>query len=145
VITRCDHLGIQVRDIERSIEFYRDALGFDLLARFQKSEPYLQRLVGYPGVELDIAVLRIPGSPVELEILEYHNVARAPVDPATANPGTAHICLFVSDFDALHRRLRARGTRFVSDVQVSTAGPVAGRRLVYLLDPDGIRVELVEN
>ena len=144
MITHCDHIGIQVRDLDRSVEFYCQVMGFTVNDRFTKSEPYLQELVGYPGVELDIAVLGIPGSPVELEILEYRNVDRRPVDPQTANPGTAHFCLFVTDIDELVCRVKQFGGGAVSAVQTSTAGPVAGCRLVYLTDPDGIRVELVE-
>lgn len=144
MITRCDHIGIQVEDLDRSIAFYTDALGFELRERFTKSEPYLQELVGYPGAELDIAVMGIPSTEVELEILEYRNVARQVIDPGTANPGTGHFCLFVSDIDEMVKRAHACGGGSVSPVQTSTAGPVAGCRLVYLTDPDGIRVELVE-
>ena len=144
MIVSCDHIGIQVDDLDRSVAFYAATLGFELRDTFTKSEPYLQTLVGYPGAELKIAVMGIPGSVVELEILEYCNVARQPVDTGTANPGTAHFCLFVSDIDAIVALAVRHGGGTVSPVQTSTAGPVAGSRLVYLTDPDGIRVELVE-
>lgn len=146
MVTGCDHFGIQVRDIERSVRFYREALGFALYDRFTKSEPYVQRVVGhYPDVTLDIAMLRIPGTTVELEILEYRNVAGTPIDPDTANPGTAHFCLWVDDLGALYDRCVAQGVAFVSPPETAVAGPIAGRRLVYMIDPDGIRIELVEN
>jgi lactoylglutathione lyase len=66
------------------------------------------------------------------------------VDTATANPGTAHFCLFVEDLDVVYARMTAAGAAFVSEVQTSTAGPIAGGKVVYMVDPDGIRVELVE-
>ena len=145
MITGCEHIGIQVRDVARSARFYEEHLGFTLVARFSKSEPYVQRVVGYhPDVTLEIAMLAIPGTEVQLEILEYRGVARTPVDTSTANPGTAHFSLFVDDLDALYARLRSAGVEFVSEVQTATAGPLAGGRLVYMKDPDGIRVELVE-
>ncbi|MDT0203156.1 VOC family protein [Nocardioides sp. AE5] len=144
MITKCDHIGIQVEDLDRSIAFYAGALGFELRERFIKSEPYLQELVGCPGAELDIAIMGIPSTEVELEILEYRRVARRAVDPNTANPGTGHFCLFVTDLDEIVERAHEFGGGSVSPVQTSTAGPVAGSRLVYLTDPDGIRVELVE-
>lgn len=144
MVTGCDHIGIQVRDVERSARFYEEALGFELVDRFSKSEPYVQRVVGYPGVTLEIAILRIPGSDVFLEILEYRGVDGLPVDPGTANPGTAHFCLFVDDLDGLYERLVERRVEFVSEVETPTAGPNKRGRLVYMKDPDGIRVELVE-
>jgi catechol 2,3-dioxygenase-like lactoylglutathione lyase family enzyme len=144
-ITGCDHIGIQVRDVERSARFYEEHLGFERLERWSLSHPYVQRVVGYyPDVTLEIALLAIPGSQLFLEILEYRGVERAPVDTATANPGTAHFCLFVDDLDRLYADLVSKGVEFVSDVQTPTWGPNEGGRLVYMRDPDGIRVELVE-
>jgi catechol 2,3-dioxygenase-like lactoylglutathione lyase family enzyme len=144
MVTGCEHIGIQVSDVERSARFYRDALGFELLSRSSRSEPYVQRVVGYPGVTLEVAMLRIPGTDVELELLEYRGVEGTPIDPATANPGTMHFSLWVEDLDALYARLCSEGVTFVSDVEVSDAGPLKGGKVVYMKDPDGVRVELVE-
>jgi lactoylglutathione lyase len=145
MITGCDHIGIQVADVERSATFYEQHLGFTRVGRWSMSQPYVQKVVGYhPDVTLEIALLAIPGSPLFLEILEYVGVERAAVDTATANPGTAHFSLFVDGLDALHERLTAAGVDFVSDVQTPTVGPNEGGRLVYMKDPDGIRVELVQ-
>jgi catechol 2,3-dioxygenase-like lactoylglutathione lyase family enzyme len=145
VVRGCDHIGIQVRDVERSARFYEDALGFERVERWTLSHPYVQRVVGhYPDVTLEIALLAIPESDLFLEILEYRGVDRAAIDPATANPGTSHFCLFVDDLDELYAALTARGVEFVSEVQTPTWGPNEGGRLVYMKDPDGIRVELVE-
>jgi lactoylglutathione lyase len=138
------HFGIQVSDLNRSIAFYRDDLGLELVTQWTRNESYIQELVGYPGVELHVAVFRLPRSDSFLEILEYRRVERRPIDPGTANPGTAHLCLYVEDLDALYERLRASDTSFVSEVKTPTVGPNAGGKVVYMLDPDGIRVELLE-
>lgn len=144
MIHGCDHVGITVTNLERSIQFYED-LGFETVGRWSRSEPYVQRVVGYfPDVVLEIAEMTIPGSPVRLEILEYRGVAGTQVDTASANPGTGHVCLLVEDLDELHARMTDRGAAFVSAVETSTAGPIKGGKVVYMIDPDGIRVELVE-
>jgi catechol 2,3-dioxygenase-like lactoylglutathione lyase family enzyme len=145
MVVGCEHIGIQVRDLERSIRFYEDHLGLQCVLRGTRSEPYVQRVVGYyPDVTLELAELAIPGTDVRLEIVEYRGVARAPIDPAPANPGTVHFSLFVDDIDGMYERLTAAGVEFVSEVQTSTAGPLAGGRVVYMKDPDEIRVELVQ-
>lgn len=146
MIIGCDHIGIQVRDVERSARFYEENLGFTRVARWSKAEPYVQRVVGYyPDVTLEIALLAIPGhSTLFLEILEYVGVDGEPIDPATGNPGTAHFSLFVDDLDSMYAELTAKGVEFVSEVQTATSGPNRGGRLVYMKDPDGIRVELVQ-
>lgn len=145
MILGCDHVAITVRDVERSARFYEEHLGFHRVERWSLNEPYIQRLVGYyPDVTLEIALLSIPGSSLFLEILEYQGVQRQPVDPDGANPGTGHFCLFVDDLVTLYERLIEHGVEFVSDLQTPTWGPNKGGRIVYMKDPDGIRVELVQ-
>lgn len=145
IIKGCDHIGIQVRDVEASARFYEENLGFKRIDRWSMSQPYVQKVVGYyPDVTLEIELLGIPGTDVFLEILEYHNIDGKAVDPATGNPGTAHFCLFVDDLDALYTDLAAKGVEFVSEPQSPTVGPNKGGKLVYMKDPDGIRVELVQ-
>ena len=87
VLEGVSHFGIQVADLERSIAFYGGLLGLELIARWVRDQDYLQELVGYPGVELHVAVFRMPQSEDFLEILDYRNVDRTVVDPANANPG----------------------------------------------------------
>jgi catechol 2,3-dioxygenase-like lactoylglutathione lyase family enzyme len=142
----CDHFAIQVRDVDASARFYEEMLGFEPIDRVAMDQEYVQKVVGYhPDVTLEIAVLRIPSTDVFLEIVEYRDVEKEPVDPATANPGTAHFSLFVDDLDSLYAELKERGVEFVSEPQVPVVGTNKGGRVVYMKDPDGIRVELVQS
>ncbi|MEZ4595719.1 MAG: VOC family protein [Chloroflexota bacterium] len=144
IVTRPHHVGIQVADLERSVAFYRDLLGFQLLFQWNPQLEYVRTVTGYPDADIHAAVLAFPGDTgLTLEILEYRGVPRAPVDTRTANPGTAHIAVVVDDCDALYATLVARQVRTVSAPVTPTAGPNAGGRLVYAIDPDGIRVELI--
>lgn len=143
-VTGSVHTGFQVADLERSVRFYRDLLGFELRGTRVVDDVYIGRLVGYPGVEIHQAFLDIPGSDHWLELLEYRSVAREPVDAGTANPGTAHLCLTVSDLEALHEQLVAAGVVFMSPPVRVPTGPNEGALAAYLQDPDGIRIELVE-
>jgi lactoylglutathione lyase len=138
------HTGFQVADLDRSLAFYRDLLGFEQIWRRTVDVEYIGTLVGYPGLELRQAMLRIPGSEHCLELLDYRNVDRTPVDTRTANPGTAHICFMVDDLARLHRRLLAEGVEFVGGPLVPTTGPNVGKLVAYMQDPDGIRIELID-
>jgi catechol 2,3-dioxygenase-like lactoylglutathione lyase family enzyme len=143
-ISGFSHTGVQVADVERSITFY-ELLGLSLGSRWSNGEEYVGRQVGYPGVTLEVAVMTVPGSDVVLELLEYRGVEGAPIDPATANPGTGHFCLAVEDLEGLHHQLETAGIEFISAPQTPTIGPNRGGRAVYLKDPDGFRVELLES
>ena len=144
-ITRAHHTGLQVESLERSLVFYRDILGFEVSFEWNPRAQYIGELVGYPDVDLHAAILKMPGSETFLELLEYRNVERVAVDTGTANPGTAHIAFFVDDLDALYEELVAQGVVSVSKPVTPTIGPNEGGRAVYMLDPDGIRVELIES
>jgi lactoylglutathione lyase len=138
------HVGFQVSDLERSRAYYRDVIGLDEVDRLTRDEPYLSQVTGYDGVSLEIALLAERTTGVLLELVEYPAGLGTPVDPATANPGTGHVCFIVDDVDAIHARAVAAGHRSVNPPVTPTAGRWVGGRSVYLLDPDGIRVELVQ-
>ena len=143
-IQRPHHTGIQVADLERSVRFYRDILGFELVFQWNPQAEYIRTIVGYPEADIHAAVLRMPGAEVFLEILEYRNVEKAPVDTRTANPGTAHMAFYTDDCDGLYAELKAKGVDSVSPPVTPTIGPNKGGRAVYMIDPDGIRVEFIQ-
>jgi lactoylglutathione lyase len=138
------HAGFQVRDLERSRRYYRDIIGLQEIERLTRDEPYLSQVTGYDGVRLEISLLAERTTGVILELVEYPAGLGQPVDPATANPGSGHICFIVDDVDAIHARAVSAGYGSVNPPVTPTAGRWIGGRSVYLLDPDGIRVELVQ-
>jgi lactoylglutathione lyase len=144
-INGVNHTGLQVRDIERSIAFYRDLIGLELLARRESRADYVADVVGYPGAVLQMAWLRHPSGGPVIELLEYVEPRGTPIDTSTPNPGTAHVCFNVPDIQATYERLKVAGVKFKS------AGPVAitqglnkGGFAIYFTDPDGITLELLQ-
>jgi catechol 2,3-dioxygenase-like lactoylglutathione lyase family enzyme len=143
-VTGTLHTGLTVSDLERSLAFWRDLLELEVVMERVMDAPYVGEMVGYPGVEMRAAILRVPGGH-QVELIEYVNVDGARIDGATGNPGAAHICLNVTDVAELHRRLKAAGYDTVTPAPVlSTAGPNNGRPFAYVIDPDGFRIELAQ-
>jgi lactoylglutathione lyase len=143
-IIKAHHTGLTVKSLDRSMAFYRDLLGFEVVFAWNPKAPYIGELVGYPGVDLHGAVLRIPNSDVFLELLEYRGVEQVTVDMANGNVGNAHIAFNVDELDPLYERLKSSGVDSVSQPVTPTIGPNRGGRAVYLIDPDGFRIELIE-
>src|SRR5260370_16136233 len=143
-ITRPHHTGLQVADLERSLAFYRDVLGFELVFAWNPQAPYIGELVGYPDVDLHAAVVKPPNSEVFLELLEYRNVEKTPVDPRNANPGTAHTAYYVDDLGGRDATLAAKGVKSVSPPVPPTIEPNAGGRAVDMIQPDRFRAQLTQ-
>jgi lactoylglutathione lyase len=143
-IQRPHHTGIQVADLDRSLAFYQGILGFEVSFRWNPQAEYIRTITGAPGADIHAAILRMPGSDYFLEILEYRDIDKHPVDTATKNPGTAHLAFFTDDCDGLYEELVAKGVPSVSPPVTPTIGPNKGGRAVYMIDPDGIRVEFIQ-
>jgi catechol 2,3-dioxygenase-like lactoylglutathione lyase family enzyme len=139
------HAGLHVRDLDRSIAFYRDHLGLILLARRDATADYTSAVVGYPCAHLRFAFLRHPAGGPILELIEYVAPRGEAIDTATKNPGTAHVCFEVADINGVHARLAAIGVRFRSAAPVEIlAGVNRGGYAIYFTDPDGIVLELLQ-
>jgi lactoylglutathione lyase len=140
------HAGITVSDLDRSLDFYVGTLGLELLWRRLYEEREIARIVGIPeATAFDIAMLRVPGSDLEVELLEYKGVERRDASSRPCDFGAGHFAFFVDDIDALHADLAARAVRFRSDSPVEmSAGANRGAKSVYSLDPDGYVVEFTQ-
>jgi len=144
-ILRPHHAGIQVADLDRSLDFYRDILGFEVVFQWNPQAEYIRTITGYPEADIHVAVLKMPGADMYLEILEYRNVEKAPVDTRTANPGTAHLAFYTDDCEGLYAELTSKGVKSVSTPVTPSIGPNKGGRAVYMIDPDGFRIEFIQN
>jgi lactoylglutathione lyase len=139
------HVGFTVSDIERSIEFYRDVLGLTVHRRWRGTAEYLSRITGFPGVQLEIALMKSADGGALLELLQYVTHPAPPTERETNRPGNGHVCFNVSDIRAACKELHQRGVRMMSEEPVEiTAGTHQGAYAVYLRDPDGFTVELYQ-
>jgi len=144
VITRHHHTSLFVTNLERSVAFYRDALGFELLTyEPDRGGDFLDQVCNHPGTRLDFALLRLGDFVIELM------VPLAPGDlPTDANVqahGIARIGFEVEEIEETVAQLQARGVEFMSEIAtLPTVGVkhYAGGKAVFFRDPDGIILEL---
>lgn len=139
------HFSFTVKDLERSLGFYRDKLGMELVATMERTGEDISRIVAFEDAQLKIAFLELPqSSGLRLELIQYLSPAGHPIDNRTCNPGIAHICFNVEDIHSTHQLLRDRGVRFRSEPVAIKTGVNTGGYAVYFLDPDDNTLELVQ-
>lgn len=136
------HVSFTVTDMERSLRFYRDGLGFSVLSDRTVRGPFPETVSGLEGAHLRIVHLRGHGQ--GLELIQYLAPRGKQRAPRTCDAGSAHVCFIVDDIDREVARLREHGAEFISEPQTVEGGPNAGNRCVYFLDPDGIPMELTQ-
>jgi catechol 2,3-dioxygenase-like lactoylglutathione lyase family enzyme len=143
-IVSADHTGITVSNLERSLAFWRDVLGFELShAAHQKGE-LAKEITGVEGAEIKLAVLKAPGGH-KVELLQYLAPPdRKCLDLKPCDLGSVHVALLVDDLDAVLERISASGWNAAGKPQTLTKGPNAGKRVVYVRDPDGTTIEFME-
>jgi catechol 2,3-dioxygenase-like lactoylglutathione lyase family enzyme len=141
-VLRVGHLGICVRDLERSIAFYRDVLGFRPLTQVDVRGTEADRLLRLPNVEQRTVFLERDG--VRLALFAYRQPsAVGDGEPRAMNAvGFAALMLRVDDVDAMVAQCRERGVRVLDDTR--TDYPAYRSKLVFVCDPDGTLIELVE-
>jgi len=112
-----------------------------------------REITGVDGAELKLAVMKAPGGH-KIELLEYLGPAdrKKDVDPSTSlrtslrpcDVGSAHVAFTVDNLDVVLNRIAESGWKAAGHAQTLTVGPNAGKRVVYVRDPDGTTIEFME-
>lgn len=126
-----------VENLDRSIEFYHDALGLEMTGapgpRAFSANAVVSSLYDAPGAQSRVASFKIPDSVMAVEIVEFQGLHAKPVGARFFDPGAITLTLVVQDLEATKTRLsRIKGLEWIS----------ASMGRVMVRDPDGIFVEL---
>ena len=144
---RFHHLYIEPADYDASLGFYRDVLGLQVTNTIPFAPNEAVAKFGHTeGGQSRVAVLRVPGLAMGVELIEYKDIERRPQRPHFVDPGAANIALRVRDLDALFPKIQK-----YPGVTVLTAGgkpvtiktPNGVLHAVFIQDPDGFVVELL--
>ena len=138
-----NHTSFTVSDLDRSLAFFQDALGFEVTSKAPRDPRAIEQVVGVPGADIVVAYVRGPDH--SLELIQYLSPDdRGHVRPRPCDTGFAHIAFDVDDIDAAIAAAGRHQVQPVGKVYTVDKGPNAGNRVCYLRDPDGITVEFIE-
>lgn len=142
------HFGITVSDLEHAIGFYCDGLGLRLRHRQTQDNEYTARMLGYPSCRIEIAQLQCAAvhgvSQHMIELIQFTTPTAVHQPGPMHRVGTVHVALLVEEIDEMLARARRHGARSNSDVVDITAGINTGGKVVWLTDPDGVLIEMVQ-
>ncbi|MCR2813325.1 VOC family protein [Microbacterium sp. zg.Y1090] len=142
-MTRLHHVGITVSDAGRAAAFYAAATEGTVIGPLVKSGPAVEAAVGHPGVEVVLTFVEGQDG-VFIELAEYRHAPARAIDPDTAHVAAAHPAIVVDDLEAALARVAVLGYSPLSATMTATQGPMEGYRYVYVLGPDSVRVELLQ-
>jgi catechol 2,3-dioxygenase-like lactoylglutathione lyase family enzyme len=134
------HVGISVRDLERSIAFYRDMFGLQPLMEIMPfGGPQFEAIMDIPGATGRMCM--IGKGTTHLELFEFAGgKAKDPAYPVSDH-GLSHFGFEVDDIAETYARLEAAGVRIHSPVITFMGG---GMKAAYCRDPDGNVFEILE-
>jgi glyoxylase I family protein len=141
-IQRLTHLGICVSDLERSLRFYRDALGCREVGSLEIQGGMADTLNAMEGVKVRAVYLERDGW--RLELMDFLSPGwSGPKAPRPMHqPGLTHLSFRVADLDAVCAQLEEAGGRVLPETRIGKRG--SPTRVIMALDPDGLRLELIQ-
>ncbi len=139
-----DHVSVTVGDLDRSLAFYHRLLGLPILGKGEEKSSAGASVTGLGGAHYRYADLDL-GSGQILELLQYLSPVGSPLTQRVYDPGSGHLALRVDDLSAVLHRLAQAGIVARSEpIELQEPAWWRGAKCVYVADPDGVTIELVE-
>lgn len=139
---RLSHIGICVSDWKRSLRFYCQRLGFRRVNELELEGEPSATLLQLDGLRFRAIYLERDGVVIELLAYESPGTRGAPEPRPMNRLGLTHLSLAVDDLDAFLAELEADGVRILRETRIDV--PEARTKAIFVTDPDGTRIELVE-
>lgn len=143
--------ALTVSDMERSLTFYCDLLGFEVAAELPSDsergrwDAYHEEVCRIGGARIRVVYLRAPDGETHLELVEYLSPKAKPDRRRGLHePGTSIVALSVKDSATAVGRLRAAGVEVLSDPVPYRTGEGQESLTTYFYDPDGNALCLFE-
>ena len=138
------HVGICVSDLDRSLRFYCQGLGFEPVESFTVGTEFGKLMEVEGNIVLQSKFIAREG--VRLELLHFDSPGfRGPSERRPMNQlGLTHLSVRVADVDAVAARIRELGGRVLDHTRSKFDNPDGtSSDFVYCTDPDGVRIELM--
>lgn len=142
------HIGITVKDMDRSIDFYKNILGLTFQGQMIMEGKETDKLFGMEDCKVKVAYLNgskeLFAPPIEL--LQFMSHETEIGSPDLRKTSISEVCFEVENIEETYSRLKDQGVKFISKPQAFdfTSQGFGKSKAVYFKDPDGIILELIE-
>lgn len=149
-----DHISWTVPDLSAAIAFYTEAFGATVLYQIgpidaadippdERGRDWMETHVGVKGAKLTLAMLQLAPN-LKFQLVQYDKPSDRRQDvPRNCDRGGHHIAMLVQDVDAAAAWLAQRGCKVLETIAMDS-GPLAGKKNIYVQDPWGHQLELVD-
>jgi catechol 2,3-dioxygenase-like lactoylglutathione lyase family enzyme len=140
-------VGMTVRDMDRSVEFYSKVLGFEMVSDVEVAGADQERLLGVFGLRMRLVRMRLGEEFLDLTEFLVPRGRPIPIDTRSNDRWFQHVAIIVRDMDEAYRQLRKH------KVQHASSGPqrlpawnknARGIKAFYFKDPDGHHLEILQ-
>lgn len=118
------HIALIVSDLDRSLEFYQDVLGFKVLQKIYRPERQ--------SFKVDLS-----NGDVQLEMFTFPGAPSRPSYPEAQ--GLRHLAFEVSGIEAFHQKISGK-----VEVEELRVDPLTGKKFFFFPDPDNLPIEIYE-
>jgi len=137
------HIGGTIQDTDQTMKFYHDVLGFETkpAAPAFATNATIASLIDATGAHWRISFAHVPGSSVEIEMLEFKDVPRKPFSLRVSDPGSPAVSVHVKDVEAAMKAVASNGGSIVT----RGGEPVkyGARVIVFVRDLNGLLIEVI--
>lgn len=149
-----DHVSWTVADADAVARFYMDVFGATELFRMgpldaadmplgDDGRDWMESHVNVAGAKLTLIMLKLTPN-LNFQLVQYDKPAGRRTDlPRNCDLGGHHLGLKVNDVEKAAAYLTAHGCRAMEIIHISE-GPLAGKKNLYLSDPWGNQLEIVD-
>ena len=134
------HVGIVVSNMEQSLVFYRDLLGFSIIKDQIERGKYIDIFLGLKNVKVRTVKMSLAGGSM-LELLHFESHKKNNIPSGLCDLGCTHIALTVENLQETYSKLLEHDVSFVNEPEMS---PDGNAKVCFCKDPDGTYLELVE-
>ena len=142
MITGFNHTSFTVVDMDKSVKFWTEMLGFKAASISPREGRWQEEVTGISGASLLVAHLYGHGH--HIEFIQYLAGAIPGAAPQPAVRAAAHVCMETDNIERTWQALMKAGATAQGTISSVTTGDVGGAKAAYIRDPNGILIELLQ-